>query len=140
MAPSGPDEHPRAIIMRATLRIRLSLRDAHYAGELVAGARVLELFGDLATELSIRHDGNEGLLRAYSEVEFLSQLRAGDYVEAEGRIRAVHRTSRTCEFEAYKVIASDPSGASGAASVLLQRQLVSRATGTLVSAPTHGDR
>ncbi|HXN40315.1 MAG TPA: 3-aminobutyryl-CoA ammonia lyase, partial [Myxococcaceae bacterium] len=34
--------------------------DAHYGGNLVDGARLLGLFGDLATELLIRQDGDEG--------------------------------------------------------------------------------
>jgi len=56
----------------AKLRLRMSSRDAHYAGNLVDGARILNLFGDLATELTIRYDGDEGLLRAYDNVEFLA--------------------------------------------------------------------
>ncbi len=119
----------------ASLRVRLGFGDVHYAGELVAGARILELFGDVATELSIRLDGNEGLLRAYSEMEFLAPVRAGDFVEAQGRIVTVNRSSRTCEFEAYKVIAADPDAGTGAASVLPEPVLVARAIGTVVSAP-----
>jgi len=47
------------------LRIRVSANDVHYAGELVDGAHIMKLFGDVATELTIRYDGDEGLLRAY---------------------------------------------------------------------------
>ena len=43
---------------RVVLRLRMSAHDAHYAGELVDGARMLALFGDLATELLIRLDGD----------------------------------------------------------------------------------
>jgi 3-aminobutyryl-CoA ammonia-lyase len=117
------------------LRVRLGLSDAHYAGELVAGARMLELFGDLATELSILHYGNEGLLRAFAEVEFLAPVHAGDFIEARGCISAVNRTSRSCEFEAYKVIAADSVPGSTAAMVLLPPVLVARAQGTIVSSP-----
>lgn len=117
------------------LRVRLGLSDAHYAGELVAGARMLELFGDLATELSILHYGNEGLLRAFAEVEFLAPVHAGDFIEARGRISAVNRTSRSCEFEAYKVIAADSAPSSTTAMVLSPPVLVARAQGTIVSSP-----
>src|SRR3954464_11302172 len=88
----------------ASLRLRMSSHDAHYAGSLVDGARMLGLFGDVATELLIRLDGDEGLFRAYESVEFLAPVYSGDYVEARGRIVKVGKTSRTMEFEARKVI------------------------------------
>ncbi len=69
--------------LTVTLRVRMGAHDAHYAGELVDGARVLALFGDVATELLIRLDGDEGLFRAYEGIEFLAPVRAGDYVEAQ---------------------------------------------------------
>ena len=78
--------------------------DAHYAGELVDGARILALFGDVATELLIRLDGDEGLFRAYDSVEFLAPVYAGDYIEARGVLTAVGNTSRRIEFEAKKVV------------------------------------
>lgn len=118
----------------AWLRVRLAPGDAHYGGELVAGARILELFGDLATELSIRLDGNEGLLRAYVETEFLAPVRAGDFIEARGRVLSINRTSRTCQFEAYKVIEADPDSGPAAARVLGDPVLVARAQGTVVTA------
>jgi len=68
----------------AKLRLRMSSRDAHYAGNLVDGARILNLFGDLATELTIRYDGDEGLLRAYDQVEFLAPVHSGDFIEVTG--------------------------------------------------------
>lgn len=122
----------------ALLRVRLGLADAHYAGKLVAGARILELFGDLATELSIRLDGNEGLLRAYSDTEFLAPVHAGDFIEARARVVAINHTSRTCEFEAYKVIAADPTAGPAAAVVLHEPVLVARARGTVVTATPPG--
>ncbi len=73
-------------IEKALLRLRMSSHDAHYAGDLVDGARMLGLFGDLATELLIRYDGDEGLFRAYDMVEFLAPVRAGDFIEARGRL------------------------------------------------------
>ena len=87
----------------ARLRVRMSSSDAHYAGNLVAGAKILSLFGDVATELTIRYDGDEGLLRAYDQVEFLAPVYNGDFIEATGRIIKVGNTSRKITFEAYKV-------------------------------------
>ncbi len=123
----------------AQLRVRISHADARYAGGLVAGARILELFGDLATELSIKHDGHEGLLRAYEETEFFEAVRAGDFIEARGRITRVQRTSRRCEFEAYKVIAADQELPGHAAS-LDEPRLVARAQGTVVNAGLEATR
>ncbi len=87
----------------ASIRRRLGSEDAHYGGNLVAGAKQLEIIGDLITELAMRYDGDEGLFRAYESVEFLAPLYAGDWIEATGRIVRVGNTSRTCEFEVWKV-------------------------------------
>lgn len=118
---------------KALIRVRMSQADAHYAGDLVDGARILALFGDVATELCIRHDGDEGLFRAYDQVEFLAPVHAGDFIEAQGEVIEVGRTSRKMKFEARKVIASarDPKGTS-AAEVLDPPVTVCRATGTCV--------
>src|SRR5215475_9988829 len=89
--------------MKAVLRVRLSSHDAHYGGNLVDGARVLGLFGDVGTELSIRSDGDEGLFRAYDDVEFLAPVYAGDFLEVEAEILAWGKTSRKMRFEARKV-------------------------------------
>ena len=117
----------------AKLRLRMSSHDAHYAGKLVDGARILNLFGDLATELTIRYDGDEGLFRAYDQVEFLAPVHSGDYIEITGRITKVGNTSRKMVFEAYKVIAStqDPVQDS-ACDVLDPPVLVAKASGTCV--------
>lgn len=117
---------------RVMLRVRLSQADAHYGGDLVDGARVLALFGDVATELLVRHDGDEGLFRAYESVEFLAPLHAGDYVEATGALVEVGRTSRRMRFEARKVIAPRRDLSGSAADVLGEPILVCRATGTCV--------
>ncbi|MCB9520460.1 MAG: 3-aminobutyryl-CoA ammonia lyase [Myxococcales bacterium] len=118
----------------AVIRLRLSEHDAHYAGGLVDGARMLNLFGDVATELLIRRDGDEGLFRAYSSVEFLAPVYAGDYIEASGRIVAEGRTSRTMEFEARKVIRLNAElGSESSAEVLNPPIVVCRATGTCVT-------
>jgi 3-aminobutyryl-CoA ammonia-lyase len=114
------------------IRMRMSQADAHYGGSLVDGARMLQLFGDVATELLIRHDGDEGLFRAYDQVEFLAPVYAGDYVEATGEITKVGRTSRTMRFEVRKVIVPRPELSDSAADLLAEPVLVCRATGTCV--------
>lgn len=119
--------------MKVTLRLRLSAHDAHYGGGLVDGAKVLGLFGDVATELLIRHDGDEGLFRAYESVEFLAPLHAGDFVEVEGEIVSVGRTSRKMRFEARKYIAPRPDLGDSAADLLDAPVLVCRAVGTCVT-------
>lgn len=123
--------------LRAKIRLRMSAHDAHYAGELVDGARMLGLFGDVATELLIRLDGDEGLFRAYESVEFLAPVRAGDYIEAEGWILEVGKTSRKMAFEARKVIRNLPVSEGGlapsSAEVLETPQVVCKAVGTCVT-------
>lgn len=114
------------------IRLRLSEHHAHYGGGLVDGAFVLQLFGDVATELLIRNDGDEGLFRAYDSVEFLAPLHAGDYVEATGTIVAQGNTSRKMTFTAYKVITSRPDIDASAADVLPEKVLVATASGTCI--------
>src|ERR1041385_336229 len=92
----------------AMIRVRMSAHDAHYGGNLVDGAKMLQLFGDVGTELSIRLDGDEGLFRAYDNIEFLAPVYAGDYIEIEGEITKVGNTSRAMRFEARKVIEPEP--------------------------------
>lgn len=116
---------------RALLRVRMSQADAHYGGGLVDGARMLALFGDLATELCIRLDGDEGLFRAYESVEFLAPVFAGDFIEADGEIVSVGATSRKMKFEARKVIEPRPA-LSSRAEVLETPLIVCRAVGTCV--------
>jgi 3-aminobutyryl-CoA ammonia-lyase len=117
---------------RVMIRVRMSQADAHYGGNLVDGARMLQLFGDVATELLIRHDGDEGLFRAYEEVEFLAPVYAGDYLEAVGEITRVGGTSRTIRFEVRKVIVPRPDVSDSAADVLAEPVVACRATGTCV--------
>ena len=122
------------------IRLRMSAHDAHYAGHLVDGAKMLHLFGDVATELLICSDGDEGLFVAYDKIEFLAPVYAGDYIEASGRIVKMGKTSRTMTFEARKVIA--PAGIAGqasAADVLPVPIVVCRASGTCV-VPAHCQR
>jgi len=116
----------------AKIRVRLRASDAHYGGQLVNGAHMLSLFGDVATELAIICDGDEGLLVAYENVEFLAPIFAGDYVEVIGRVTRIGRTSRRIEFEAHKVITARRDISDSAADVLEQPILVGRAIGTTV--------
>lgn len=115
------------------IRVRMSDADAHYAGRLVDGAKMLQLFGDVATELLIRLDGDEGLFVSYDEVTFTAPVYAGDYIEAVGSIIKVGTRSRKMEFAAYKVIRGgvDPVVVSRA-EVLDPPILVTRALGTCV--------
>ena len=88
---------------------------AHYAGHLVDGAYGLGLFGDVATELCIRTDGDEGLFASYSDVQFVAPVRAGDCVEVTARLVRVGRRSREMDFEVRVTARGNPErGASSA--------------------------
>lgn len=118
--------------MKSLIRLRMSSHDAHYGGNLVDGARMLSLFGDVATELLIQLDGDEGLFRAYENVEFLAPVYAGDFIEAEAEIVHIGKSSRKMRFEARKVIAPRPDINDSAADVLAAPVVVCRAVGTCV--------
>jgi 3-aminobutyryl-CoA ammonia-lyase len=109
--------------------------DAHYGGNLVDGAYVLGLFGDVATEVCIRTDADEGLFASYSDVQFRAPVLAGDIVEATATVTAVGRRSRQLAFEARVVCRADPSRGDSAASVLNAPIVVATATGTVVVPP-----
>jgi 3-aminobutyryl-CoA ammonia-lyase len=108
-------------------RMRMSLKDAHYGGNLVDGAHVVHIFGDVATELSIRFDGDEGLFLRYDEIEFLAPVYAGDYIEVYGELYEAGNTSRKMRFEAKKVIAARPDIAPSAADFLDEPIIAARA-------------
>ncbi len=118
---------------RSLIRLRMSAHDAHYGGNLVDGARMLALFGDVATELLIALDGDEGLFVAYDSVEFLAPVYAGDYIEATGEITSVGTTSRKMRFEARKVVAVRADINESAADLLDDPIVVCRASGTCVT-------
>lgn len=120
---------------KVILRVRMSTKDAHYAGELVNGARMLDYFGDVATELAIRLDGDEALFRTYEHVDFLAPVYAGDFMEYHGWLEHVGNTSHRMKFEAYKVmeLAHDPNLEESAANVLNPPILVGRAEGICVT-------
>ncbi len=118
--------------MKSLIRVRMSSNDAQYGGNLVDGAKILELFGDVATELLIKNDGDEGLFRAYDSIEFLAPVYAGDYIEAEGKIIEIGNTSRKMIFEARKVIILKPEINDSAADFLNEPIVVCKASGTCV--------
>ena len=116
----------------STIRLRMSAHDAHYGGNLVDGARMLGLFGDVATELLIKMDGDEGLFKAYDMVEFMAPVFAGDYIEPYGEIVSAGNTSRKMFFEARKVIVPRQDINDSACDVLEEPIVVCRASGTCV--------
>ena len=118
--------------MKSMIRLRMGEHDAHYGGKLVDGARLLQLFGDVATELLIKNDGDEGLFRAYENVEFLAPVYAGDYIEVVGELIGWGNTSRKIVFEARKVIVPRRDISDSAADFLSKPIVVCRASGTCV--------
>jgi acyl-CoA hydrolase len=121
----------------AAIRFRLAPADARYAGGLVAGSKILEVFADLETELSLLEGGDEGLCAGYDKVEFLAPLHVGDYVEATGRVVARGRSSRLVECEIRRVISVDERGVRvpNDAPVLLARATVTIVVGKTAGAP-----
>jgi 3-aminobutyryl-CoA ammonia-lyase len=105
---------------------------AHYGGNLVDGAYTLGLFGDVATEVAIRTDGDEGLLAGYSEIRFLGPVRAGDVLEATAEVTRVGRRSRELRCTARVVARAVPERGPSAAHVLDEPETVVEATATLV--------
>ncbi|HYO39317.1 MAG TPA: hotdog domain-containing protein [Nocardioidaceae bacterium] len=105
---------------------------AHYAGHLVDGAYSLALFGDVATEVCIRTDGDEGLFASYSDVQFLSPVRAGDLLEVTAEVLAVGRRSRTLGFRAVVVARGRPDLSASAARMLPEPVIATTATGVVV--------
>ncbi|PKQ61009.1 3-aminobutyryl-CoA ammonia lyase [Labilibaculum filiforme] len=118
---------------KVMIRLRMSSHDAHYGGNLVDGAKMLQLFGDVATELLIRRDGDEGLFAGYENVEFLAPVYAGDFIEAVGEIIKEGNSSRKMTFEARKVIVPRTDISDSAADFLEEPIVVCRAVGTCVT-------
>jgi 3-aminobutyryl-CoA ammonia-lyase len=105
---------------------------AHYAGNLVDGAYALGLFGDVATEVCIRTDGDEGLFAGYSDVVFSAPIRAGDVVEVHAAVTRVGNRSRTLELSCVVVCRGRPDRGDSAAEVLDPPIVAVTATGTVV--------
>ena len=131
-------EQDSRIGLSVTHRRYVPYSHAHYGGHLVDGAYVLGLFGDVATEICIRTDGDEGLLAAYDDVLFLSPVRAGDIVEVIGTLTGVGRRSRSLRFEARIICRAKSDVAPSAAEVLDPPLPATRATGTVV-VPQHAE-
>ncbi|WP_329792773.1 hotdog fold domain-containing protein [Lentzea sp. DG1S-22] len=106
---------------------------AHYGGNLVDGAYGLGMFGDVATEMLIHTDSDEGLFAGYSSVEFTAPIQAGDVVEATATLVRIGKRSREIEFEARVVCRSAPERGPSAAGVLAEPIVVTRARGTVVA-------
>ncbi len=127
--------------LSVTHRRYVKYGDAHYGGNLVDGAYVLGLFGDVATEVCIRTDADEGLFASYSDVQFRAPVLAGDIIEATATVTAVGRRSRQLAFEARVVCRAEPSSPArgdSAASVLSEPIVAVTATGTVVVPPPAG--
>ena len=118
--------------MSVTHRRYVPYSHAHYGGNLVDGAYVLAMFGDVATELLIRTDGDEGLFAAYDSVAFQAPVMGGDVLEATATVTRVGTRSRGIAFEARVVCRADPERGASAASVLAEPLVVTSATGTCV--------
>jgi 3-aminobutyryl-CoA ammonia-lyase len=125
--------------LTVTHRRYVPFASAHYAGHLVDGAYALGLFGDVATELCIRTDGDEGLFASYSDVQFRAPVRAGDVVEVTGTVTRVGTRSRTIELACLVVCRGRPDKAESAAEVLNPPLVAVTATGTVVVPPPAGE-
>jgi 3-aminobutyryl-CoA ammonia-lyase len=130
---SQPDagSDPR-VGLKVTHRRYVPYSHAHYAGQLVDGAYVLGLFGDVATEVCIRTDGDEGLFASYADVQFTAPVRAGDVLEVTAAVTAVGRRSRSLRFTAAVICRGEPDVSASAARVLDPPVQAVTATGTVV--------
>jgi 3-aminobutyryl-CoA ammonia-lyase len=119
--------------LAVTHRRYVAYSEAHYAGHLVDGAFSLKLFGDVATDLGIQTDGDEGLFASYSDVQFRAPIRAGDVIEVTGTLTRVGTRSRTLELTVHVVARGEPTERRpGAAALLDPPLLATTATGTVV--------
>ena len=128
MTDSGPEVGARVVHRRY-----VPYSHAHYAGNLVDGAYSLALFGDVATEMCVRTDGDAGLFASYSDVQFRAPVRAGDVLEISCELVRVGTRSRVMEFAVHVVARGAATEQSpGAARVLDEPLLATSATGTVV--------
>ena len=125
--------------LRVVHRRYVPFSHAHYAGNLVDGAYSLGLFGDVATELCMRTDGDEGLFASYSDVQFLAPVRAGDVLELVAEVVRVGSRSRTIEFQAVVVGRGRPDLSGSAAQMLAEPIVATTATGVVVVPQTQAD-
>ena len=125
------EQDPR-VGLTVTHRRYVPYSHAHYGGSLVDGAYVLGLFGDVATEVSIRTDGDEALFASYDDVQFRAPVQAGDVLEVSATVTRVGRRSRGLTFEARVTCRARPDLGPSAAEVLAQPVVCTTATGTVV--------
>jgi 3-aminobutyryl-CoA ammonia-lyase len=118
--------------LTVTQRRYVSAADAHYGGNLVDGAYVLALFGDVATEACIRMDADEGLFASYSDVQFRAPVLGGDVIETAATVVRVGRRSRELAFEARVVCRANPDRGPSASDFLDEPVVVVTARGTVV--------
>jgi 3-aminobutyryl-CoA ammonia-lyase len=118
--------------LKVTHRRYVPYSHAHYAGNLVDGAYSLGLFGDVATEVCIRTDGDEGLFASYQDVQFKAPVRAGDILEVTAEVVRVGSRSRTIDFVAAVVGRGRPEVSESAAGLLDEPIIATTATGTVV--------
>jgi 3-aminobutyryl-CoA ammonia-lyase len=134
MSSAAAADDPR-LGLTVTHRRYVPYSHAHYAGNLVDGAYSLALFGDVATEVCIRTDGDEGLFASYADVQFRAPVQAGDVLEVVATVSRVGRRSRTIEFQTVVVCRSrggDGRAPASAAEVLDPPIVATTATGTVV--------
>ncbi|WP_019877189.1 hotdog domain-containing protein [Sporichthya polymorpha] len=125
-----------AVGTTVTHRRYVSHAEAHYGGALLDGAYVLGLFGDVATEMCLRTDGDEGLLAGYSSIAFRAPVKAGDVVEVTATITRVGTRSRTLDLRAYVCCRATPEVSESAGCVLDPPLLVVEAVADVVVPPT----
>src|SRR5450759_1462915 len=125
-------QRPATAGMTVTHRRYVPYSHAHYAGNLVDGAYSLAAFGDVATEMCIRTDGNEGLFASYSDVQFCAPVRAGDCIEIEATLVRVGSRSREMSFEVRVVTRGNPGGSQSSADLLGEPITATTARGVVV--------
>lgn len=121
-----------AVGLTVTHRRYVPYSHAHYGGNLVDGAYVLGLFGDVATELCILADGDEGLFASYDDVQFVGPVHSGDVLEVVAELTRVGTRSRGIRFEARVVCRAEPERGPSAARVCDPPLVVTTAVGTVV--------
>jgi 3-aminobutyryl-CoA ammonia-lyase len=126
---------PAAVGMTVTHRRYVPYSHAHYAGNLVDGAYSLAGFGDVATELCIRTDGDEGLFASYSDVQFRAPVRAGDCIEIEATLVRVGSRSREMSFEVRVIARGNPAGGRRSAADLLDEPVIATTARGVVVVP-----
>ena len=125
-------QRPATAGMTVTHRRYVPYSHAHYGGNLVDGAYSLAAFGDVATEMCIRTDGDEGLFASYSDVQFRAPVRAGDCIEIEATLVRVGSRSREMSFEVRVMTRSSPAGGESAAELLNEPIVATTARGVVV--------